>query len=321
MPGYIKSRLKAAALWLTDVTAVVEFLVHGKKPKPGLTILCYHRTAEDIPKDAPCDPFNVSPGTFGKQMAAVRAIQGLKVVSAKMVAGLLQDSKDFAGSYLLITFDDGYQNNLCAAEILHQQNYSSVIFVVTDYIGKPVFDFNTFDVWCRGLPNAQPSWYKPLSVAECQELLRLGMEVQLHGHTHRPLGSLPNADLDVEIKNSKAMIQSLGAGDALALAYPYGSSRAGHFNQQVEDCLRAQGIQFAVSTDAGTNPLPELKSQAYRLRRIPVHEHDRGLLFQAKAAGYCGILPLIKAAAFRMGIWTRVPARAANHEPNLDLAP
>ena len=317
MPGYIKSRLKETALWLTGMTAVVEFLVHGKKPKPGLTILCYHRMAKDLPPDAPCDPFNVSPGTFEQQLAALRSVRGLKVVSAKTVTGLLKDSIVSTGSYLLITFDDGYQNNLCAAKILHQVNYSAVIFVVTDYIGKPVFDFNTYDVWCQGLPDAQPGWYKPLSMAECQELLKLGMEVQLHGHSHRPLGSLHGDDLNEEIANSKAMIERLGAGDAIALAYPYGSSRAGHFNQQVEECLRAKGIQFAVSTDAGTNPLPQLKSQAYRLRRIPVHEHDQGLLFQAKAAGYCGILPLIKAAAFRMGVWTRVPTRPPSHEPNL----
>jgi peptidoglycan/xylan/chitin deacetylase (PgdA/CDA1 family) len=309
MPSSIKSHLKAAALWITGMTAVVEFLAHGKKPKPGLTILCYHRIAEDIPKDAPCDPFNVSPGTFEKQLAALPSIRGLRVISAKTVAGLLKDSTVSAGSYLLITFDDGYQNNLCAARMLHQQNCPGVIFVVTDYIGKPVFDFNTYDVWCQGLPNAEPIWYKPVSITDCQELLKLGMEIQLHGHSHRPLGSLQNDDLNEEIRNSKTTVERLGGGEAIALAYPYGSSRAGHFNQHVEDCLKTKGIQFAVSTDAGTNPWPELKRQAYRLRRIPIHEHDRGLLFQAKAAGYCGVLPLVKAAAYRMGVWTRVPPR------------
>ena len=50
------SRLKSVALWLTGITAVVEFLVHGKKPKPGLTILCYHRIAEGIPVHTSYDP-------------------------------------------------------------------------------------------------------------------------------------------------------------------------------------------------------------------------------------------------------------------------
>jgi peptidoglycan/xylan/chitin deacetylase (PgdA/CDA1 family) len=294
------------------MTAVVEFLAHGKKPKTGLTVLCYHRIAEGIPADPPCDPFNVSPSTFHKQVQAVRAIRGLTVVSAKAVSALVTHSKVAPGSYLLITFDDGYQNNLVAAKILHQAGYPAVIFVVTDYLGKPVFDFNTFDTWCQALPDAKPAWYKPLTLAECQELVKLGMAVQLHGHTHRPLGALDNNELNEEIANSKAVVTSLGTGDAIALAYPYGSSRAGHFNEQVEACLKAQGIHFALSTDAGTNSLSQLKSEAYRLRRIPIHEHDRGLLFQAKAAGYSGILPLIKAAAYRLGVWTRVPPRAAS---------
>lgn len=317
MSSYFKSRLKSAALWFTGMTAVVEFLAHGKKPKNGLTVLCYHRIAEGIPEDAPCDPFNVSPGAFEKQLAALRSIRGLKIVSAKTVTGLLTDSAVSSGSYLLITFDDGYQNNLDAAKLLHQHNYPAVIFVVTGYIGKPVFDFNTFDVWCRDLPDAKPIWYQPLSMAECQELLKLGIEIQLHGHSHRPLGSLHDDDLSEEIRNSKTTVENLGSGHAIALAYPYGSSRAGHFNQEVEACLKANGIQFALSTDAGINRLPELKSHAYRLRRIPIHEHDQGLLFQAKAAGYCGILPLMKAAAYRMGVWTRVPDRAPDHEPTL----
>ncbi len=317
MRSYVTSRLKSVALWLTGMTAVVEFLVHGKKAKLGLTILCYHRIAEDIPEGAPCDPFNVSPGTFEKQLSALQSIRGLKVISAKTVAGFLEGSTVSSGSYLLITFDDGYQNNLRAAKILHEKNLPAVIFIVTGYVGKPVFDFNTWDVWCQGLPNANPTWYRPVTGMECQDLLKLGMELQLHGHTHRPLGSLDSDDLDEEIKSSKAAIEKLGAGDATALAYPYGSSRAGHFNQQVEACLKKNGIRFGVATDAGTNPLPELESLAYRLRRIPIHEHDRGLLFQAKAAGYCGILPLVKAAAYRLGVWTRVPPRTAKHEPRL----
>ena len=115
-------------------------------------------------------------------------------------------------------------------------------------------------MWCRGLPDSEPMWYKPLSLADCRKLLKIRMEIQLHGHSHRPLGSLDDDDLHEEISNVKTTIEKLGAGDAIALAY--------------------------------------------RLLRIPIHEHDRGLLFQAKAAGYCGILPIVKAAAYRMGVWT-----------------
>ena len=108
---------------------------------------------------------------------------------------------------MLVTFDDGYQNVIAAAKVLHQENSSAVIFVATDYIGKPVFDFNNYDVWCQGLPNSDPLWYKPLCLTDCQELLKLGMEIQLHGHSHRPLGSLHDDELKEEIRNSKATIE------------------------------------------------------------------------------------------------------------------
>jgi peptidoglycan/xylan/chitin deacetylase (PgdA/CDA1 family) len=307
MLGSIILWLKWFAFWLADSTAALEFLLHGKKPRPGLTILCYHRIADGLPRNASLDPFNVSPAIFAGQMSALRSLRSVKLVSAKTVAGWMNGRSIPQGSYLMVTFDDGYQNVLSAAEMLHKEKWPGVFFVTTGYIEKPIFDFNPYDRWCRGLSGSDPSWYRPLCFTDCQKLLELGMEIQLHGHLHRPLGILGADELHEEIHNCKTTLEGALGCEAIAIAYPYGNSRANHFNARVESCLQAMSIQFAVSTDAGTNDLADLKNHAYRLRRIPVHEHDRGLLFKAKAAGYCGIMPFAKAVAYRMGIWTRVP--------------
>ena len=302
-------RLKWVAFWLADLTAVLEFLLHRKQPRSGLTVLCYHRIAENLPVTAPFDPFNVTPATFSWQMASLRSLHDVTVVSAKWLADWIRKGGIPTGSYLMFTFDDGYHNSLEAAVRLHREGWPGIFFVTTGYIGKPVFDFNPFDVWCKAQHLSDSTWYAPLTLADCRKLLDLQMEVQPHGHLHRPLGRLQTKETHEEIQESKNVIQIMLGCEAIAFSYPYGSSRANHFNRSVEECLSNMGFRFAVSTDAGRNELTSIETKAFRLRRVPVHEHDKGLFFQAKAAGYAGALPVLKALAYTVGVWTRVPPR------------
>jgi len=115
-------RLKRVAFWLADLTAVLEFLLHRRRPRSGLTVLCYHRTAENLPVTAPFDPCNVTPATFFGQMASLRSLQHVTVVSAKWLGDWIRKGGIPTGSYLMFTFDDGYHNSLEAAVRLHRKD-------------------------------------------------------------------------------------------------------------------------------------------------------------------------------------------------------
>jgi len=297
---WVVLRIKGGIFWLSALTGVVMFLLKGRKPKPGLAILCYHRMAENLPSGSPFDPYNVTPKQFSRQLDALQAMPRIKVVSVGEVAEWIKAGNHPAGSYLMFTFDDGYQNTLAAASQLHARSLPGVFFLTTGYLDRPTFECNLYDQWCQQLPGSDPRWYRPLTGEDCRTMLALGMDLQPHGHWHRLVGRLERADMEEEVLVSKAAIEGILECEAVAYAYAGGSSYLNHFNPMVESFLSQVGFCFALSTDAGTNRLNELKANAYHLRRIPVHEHDEGLFFQAKIAGYSGPLPAVKAVAHRL---------------------
>ncbi len=297
---WVALRIKAGVFWLSALAGVAMFLLRGKRPKPGLAILCYHRIAENLPAGSPYDPYNVSPKQFARQLEALQSLSRVKVVSAAEVADWVRTGNTPKGSYLLITFDDGYQNTLEAANQLQSRGMRGVFFLSTGYIDRPTFECNLYDLWCQKLPGSNPIWYRPLTWEDCRTMIGLGMDLQPHGHWHRLVGQLGKEDMEEEILLSKRAIEDALRCEVKAYAYAGGSSYLNHYNARVEEFLSQTGFCFALSTDAGTNPPDWIKPNAFHLRRLPVHEHDEGLFFQAKIAGYSGPLPALKSVVHRL---------------------
>jgi peptidoglycan/xylan/chitin deacetylase (PgdA/CDA1 family) len=99
-------------------------------------VLAYHRIAD--PNLSGFDTFepNVSatPAAFAAQMDFIR--QRFNVISGSDLVAWLQGEQSLPQHPVLITFDDGYRDNLDQAwPILQERNMSAVIFLATDYIG------------------------------------------------------------------------------------------------------------------------------------------------------------------------------------------
>ena len=100
-----------------------------------LTVLAYHRIAA---LHAPgFDTFkpNVSatPAAFAAQMDFLR--QRFSLISIDDLLAWLEGQKSLPPRPALITFDDGYRDNLeQALPVLRQHNFPAVIFLATDYI-------------------------------------------------------------------------------------------------------------------------------------------------------------------------------------------
>jgi peptidoglycan/xylan/chitin deacetylase (PgdA/CDA1 family) len=110
--------------------------VHAAHPR-RLTAINYHRV--DDPHRADFDTFkpNVSatPDAFAAQMDYVR--RRFNVVSIGEVAAWLKGDGDLPPYPALITFDDGYRDNLTNAyPILKARDLPAVIFLASDYIGS-----------------------------------------------------------------------------------------------------------------------------------------------------------------------------------------
>lgn len=285
---------KAAILRLDGVVAALIFLWNKRRPRPGLTVLCYHRTAAGVPKRAPFDPYNVEPGLFGEQIAAIKSVPALKLVSAADVTRWLETRIPDEGSYVLLTFDDVWAHTLNAAEMLAQKDCSAVFFVPTGYVESSVYSFSRFDSWCSSRPDANVEWYRPIDMEGCARLRRLGMEVQPHSHMHESLGHLAQVQMQRDVDRSLDFCRDRLGVDVVSFCYPFGNSKLGDVNDSVVDFLNRRGVRIAFTTDDGSNSLDRIKSDRLRLKRVIVRDQDRSLVIQAKASGYSGFFSVLR---------------------------
>jgi peptidoglycan/xylan/chitin deacetylase (PgdA/CDA1 family) len=110
--------------------------VHALWPN-RLTVLAYHRVID--PHTHNFDTFkpNVSatPAAFAAQLDFIR--HKFNVVSINEVVAWLQDQHPLPSNPALITFDDGYRDNLdYALPVLQARGLPAVIFLATDYMGS-----------------------------------------------------------------------------------------------------------------------------------------------------------------------------------------
>jgi len=156
----------------------------------------------------------------------------------------------------LLTFDDGYRSTRqVALPWLRRFGYPGVLFVPTDFIGK----CNEFDAGVEP-QEAICDW------DDLRELDRHGVSVQSHGASHRRFSELTPAELEEELRRSKATLEA-GLGKAVeAIAYPFGDG--GVDPQAVDRALERAGYRAACLYGGGPNRLPVANS--YRLARLPV---------------------------------------------------
>lgn len=118
----------------------------------------------------------------------------------------------FEKPLLLITFDDGFKNNLYAAEILEEYNISAYFFIVPDYINSTLeqqmqlSDKNIYPNINRFIDN-EPEDFQHLTWTEIEGLLTKGHVIGSHTQTHRLIAKNSTFENSLkEIETSKKNI-------------------------------------------------------------------------------------------------------------------
>ena len=135
---------------------------------------------------------------------------------------------------LIITFDDGYKDNLInALPILKKYNFTSICFVVSDHIGKS-------NIWDKN--NSNYVFKELLSENDINVWLDNGMFIGSHGKSHRSLVGL-NADKIIdEIEISKTVLENMSGNKINCFSYPFGKIN------ELSANLVNKSYHFAVST-------------------------------------------------------------------------
>jgi peptidoglycan/xylan/chitin deacetylase (PgdA/CDA1 family) len=224
----------------------------------GVRILGYHRISAER------DVLAVSPSLFRAQLEAALA-EGLEPVGLARSLDVIAAGPD--RRYVVVTFDDGYRDNLeHAFPILQDLGVPATIFVPTAIIsGEATYH------WYRRPPAA-------LGWDDVRDLVATGLvDVQVHGRRHYRLPALPAAEARSEIAGARSDYEAELHRPPFAFCYA-----AGLFGPREAELVREAGYRAALTTNPGANGAG---SDPFELRRTMVLWSDRLSDFRAKIRG------------------------------------
>jgi peptidoglycan/xylan/chitin deacetylase (PgdA/CDA1 family) len=151
------------------------------------------------------------------------------------------------GDELVVTFDDGFRNQLDnAAPLLAEHGFSACFFLVTELLSATPDAAGAF---CRERLHL-PLPVEPLDWDGAARLLELGHELGSHTRSHRDLTTLPRDALLEELTASREEL-SRRLGAVRHVSAPYGE-RA-RFSEAVADAARAAGYESCATAIRGVN--------------------------------------------------------------------
>lgn len=239
--------------WQTYLLAVIIAVMFTQTASAqyqnGIPVLLYHHVSEDTTDLA---RLTVTPAEFDRQMAILKQA-GFETISPQaFLAYMWHEPVKLPAKPILITFDDGYEDNYTQAfPILKKYGFTAVIFMVGVNIDRE----------------------QRLSRSQIREMADYGISFGGHSVTHRDLTALQGKELYHEVKDIKKRLQQIGARDTDLFSYPYG-----YFSLSAWETAVAAGYQAAFTVLPGLNKAGQ--DNVYLLRRIPVYNTtDFGALF------------------------------------------
>jgi peptidoglycan/xylan/chitin deacetylase (PgdA/CDA1 family) len=238
-----------------------------------LRVLMYHKV-----NDLPENPLSVPVSVFDEQMAQLRELR-YTVVDLDAVLAHYSEGRPLPPRAVLITFDDGYYDNLAnARDVLRRHGYPAVLFVPIGYLDDRYPLPHEERLAQRGLLNRTLGW------DELDELERDGIRIESHGISHRPLAALEVDEAAREIVLSRLRLEERLGRAVRAFAYVKGSEA--HYRPVHLSLLRQAGYEVAFTSVSGPNGPA---ADPLRLHRYNVEPYS-ARTFELVLAGACDLI-------------------------------
>jgi len=240
-----------------------------------LCVLMYHKV-----NDLEGNSVTVPVSQFEEQMAQLGEL-GYTAISLDDVLAHYLDRKPLPPQAVLITFDDGYSDNLeNAVPILQRYGYPAVLFVPIGYLGGGRPLPHDEHLAARGIVNRTLGW------SDLDELERAGVRVESHGIGHRPLADLEVDEAAREITLSKLRLEDALGRPVRAFAYVKGSEA--HYRPVHLSLLRQAGYDVAFTSISGGNGP---RTDPLQLHRYNVEPYPPRT-FELVLSGACDLIAL-----------------------------
>lgn len=230
-------------------------------------ILMYHMISNHI-RDARFNGLRVKPDMFEKQLSHLRK-EGWQSLTMRE---LLEGKDSVPEKTVVITFDDGYEDNFTTAlPLLKQYGFKATLYLVVDRHDRD------WSVKRKKKNNTGELKREPkLSDEQVKRLAESGVfEIASHTMTHPNLSDLTRSETRVELEKSKLSIEDLIGFECESFCYPFGIKKDLDWKSVSE-----AGYTNATTTEPGISDLSQ--ENVYLLKRITVSGKDNLYAFRSK---------------------------------------
>jgi peptidoglycan/xylan/chitin deacetylase (PgdA/CDA1 family) len=225
----------------------------------NIPILFYHSVAN---KNTKPNYLQVSYKNFKNQLK-ILSILGFKTIDLK---SLNSSNIILSGKEIVITFDDGYKDNIKnVAPLLREFSFKAIFFLVTDFIGKT-------NLWDKSKKNY--TRINLMNKNDISKLINNGHYIGSQGRNHLNLNLINKSKLIYEIGTSKRNLEKMFNCKVNFFAYAFGA-----YNQRVIKEVKKY-YDFALTTER--LKLHKKHITNYNLTRISVNRNTNIFKFFLK---------------------------------------
>lgn len=235
----------------------------------GIPVLMYHSLSE--PENSGRHPYfetAIAPKVFAEQMRFLFH-QGYKTISPNEAVQYVRSGTMPSTPCVVLTFDDGFEDFYQQAfPILSEFKYTATVYLPTRFIGEER---------CQFMKGRCLTW------TEIKELHGNGVSFGSHTSSHQQLSTLTEEQIQVELRESKDVIENKLGCAVESFSYPYAFPEMDQrFKRVLRDILVSHGYENGVTTVIGT---VRSDSDECFLPRLPINSWDDVPLFSAKLMG------------------------------------
>jgi peptidoglycan/xylan/chitin deacetylase (PgdA/CDA1 family) len=254
----------------------------GPREKRAFGILTYHRICNP-PPGQPKPTWNVSPRLFERQLAGLLR-RGWQAWPLRQVIECAERDLPIPRKTFVVTFDDGYANNLLHAyPILTRLHVPATVFVATAYLdSKEALPSDDWSV--AGQPGVPSDSWRPLTTEECRRLTANGLvELGAHTHTHADFRGRSEAFV-ADLNQNLEVLREMSGIERPAFAFPYGTSRDGFASAELASLARDAGVLCSLTAEAD---LVRPGDSPFEWGRFAADGYDSARTLAARLGGWC----------------------------------
>jgi peptidoglycan/xylan/chitin deacetylase (PgdA/CDA1 family) len=171
---------------------------------------------------------------------------------------------------ILLTFDDGYEDNYKdLLPLLREHRMKAVIYILGD---RKV----TTNFWDTPKGEAEHSLLKP---AQIREMAQSGLvEFGSHSMRHSRLTLLKPAEVEREVAGSKKALEDFLKKPVVSFAYPYG-----FVDQEIKESVRRAGYTFGIAVNGGPTRFGD---DLFEVRRVHMFPKTSMFEYFKKTSGF-----------------------------------